>query len=335
MDIIEIVRGSVYSELLGLSFEINLFESLHELKVASSEELSRKINCPENLVSSLLEVNVALGLIDRTGDSQFKLNDYNTEFLVLSYDKCVKKTLDQVNKNDLVYLKSGIERFLQDKKIRPPESIENPKELNESELKIFAKYKINDGEFLVQAAHLGGCEVAKLINYSDSKKVVDIGGNDGSFLLPIIKSHPSLYGVIADLPALEKRANIKIASSELSERCKFHSLNFFEDDFPKADIYLCGYVLHDWGKSICFYLLKKIFDALPVGGELILHENLLDDYAKSLCFWSMHTEFLLREGTGGILRTSKEYSSWLVEVGFRVTDVKFGTGKSFIFAIKE
>lgn len=103
-------------------------------------------------------------------------------------------------------------------------------------------------------------------------------------------------------------ATANIQKEGLADRCEFHPLNFFLDPLPSADLYFMGSVLH---------------------------EILLDDPGNEFHLWSLQLEFFLRGDQTCMLRTTDEYHQWLNDAGFRTVDVKFGTCKSFIFAVKD
>lgn len=47
-------------------------------------------------------------------------------------------------------------------------------------------------------------------------------------------------------------------------------------------------ILHDWSIETCRGLLEKSFRSLPSGGELLLHEMLLDSDEMTLACFSIH-----------------------------------------------
>ena len=87
---------------------------------------------------------------------------------------------------------------------------------------------------------------------------------------------PELRGTIVYLPPVETwRATME--RHGLGERVDFVPADFFADELPQgADMYVLGFILHDWDKARGTELLKKIYEALKPGGAVFVCETLLD-----------------------------------------------------------
>ncbi len=70
-------------------------------------------------------------------------------------------------------------------------------------------------------------------------------------------------------------AQKQIDAADMADRIKVVSGDFFNDELPKADIVTMGNILHDWNLEKKKILIKKAYDALPVGGTFIVIENLI------------------------------------------------------------
>jgi hypothetical protein len=334
MNLFDCLRGAAYTEYLGLALRLNLFDHMSDKHGVSSKDLAKQIGRPPQIVEALLQVFRGLELVKLDPSGNFLVETGWQPFLKPGSRDYIGHAFELQQNSDLPQFRKAIDKFINQKssedldpKVRPLSKLEEFR---------FSRMPIHDGEFLSSGAFQAGEELAALRDFSSYNSVIDLGGNDGAFLIPILKANPNLNGIVADLPKLKARAMVRANAANLMNRFEFAEINFFKGPLPKAPIYLCGYVLHDWPKHVAFYILSKIFAALPENGELILHESLLDDpdSSKRVVHWGHHLQFLLRNGGGGTLRSSNEYSQWLTDVGFRVTGVRFGKVKSFIFAQK-
>src|SRR6516162_3186875 len=61
-----------------------------------------------------------------------------------------------------------------------------------------------------------------LLNYPFEKFgwIVDVGGGNGSLLLPVLEAHPAMRATIFDLPHVADAARSRIAEAGLSDRCE-------------------------------------------------------------------------------------------------------------------
>src|SRR4029450_9957364 len=50
--------------------------------------------------------------------------------------------------------------------------------------------------------------------------IVDVGGGNGSLLLPVLERHPAMRATIFDLPHVADAARSRIAAAGLSDRCE-------------------------------------------------------------------------------------------------------------------
>ena len=72
-----------------------------------------------------------------------------------------------------------------------------------------------------------------------------------------------------------------VDSHGLGDRLRFYAGDFFEDPLPTADVLVMGHILHDWDLPTKKMLVKKAFDALPVGGDAV--EVWTDGLEYKLC----------------------------------------------------
>lgn len=200
----------------------------------------------------------------------------------------------------------------------------------------WAKYQINSGTFLSEFAGEGGKNLSQFFDFRDFKEVIDVGGNDGSFLIPILKKNKNLVGHSIDLPKLKDRLEQQARENQLEKRLHLLGINIFEEAFPKSKLYLCGYLLHDFKKEAGTHILRNIYDALLPGGTFILHENLLDHPDRDVRFPLLLDQlgFLLQFGGHGHYRTSKDYKEWIESIGFKWVKTEFNTPKSFMIFTK-
>jgi hypothetical protein len=93
--------------------------------------------------------------------------------------------------------------------------------------------------------------------------LVDVGGANGEMLSILAERHPSLRGVVFDLPHVVPAAEKTIAGRGLAERLSAQGGDFFTA-VPSGDGYLLSHVLHDWNDAECTTILTNVRRA---GGE--------------------------------------------------------------------
>ena len=121
--------------------------------------------------------------------------------------------------------------------------------------------------------------------------------------------------IVFDLPAAMPLAKEMVGSSEVADRIQIAEGDFFSDALPPADLYALGRIVHDWAEEKIAALLKRIHDALPAGGALLIAEKLLLD-DKSGPEWAQMQSLNMLTCTEGKERTLAEYEALLTKAGF-------------------
>ncbi|KQK14236.1 tricetin 3',4',5'-O-trimethyltransferase [Brachypodium distachyon] len=103
--------------------------------------------------------------------------------------------------------------------------------------------------------------------FDDVKTLVDVGGGVGATIRAIISKYPHISGVNFDLPHV-------ISSAPTCPGVQHIGGDMFKK-VPSGDAILMKWILHDWTDDHCMMLLRNCYDALPVGGKLIIIESIL------------------------------------------------------------
>ncbi len=84
--------------------------------------------------------------------------------------------------------------------------------------------------------------------------------------MQIALAHDHLTGGGFDLPPIQPIFEEYLTTFGLQDRLRFFAGNFFNDDFPSADVLIMGHILHDWDLQEKQLLLNKAYKALPTDG---------------------------------------------------------------------
>ncbi len=140
---------------------------------------------------------------------------------------------------------------------------------------------------------------------------VDLGGATGHLALAARDRYPHMKATLFDLPSV-----IEVAQEFVGDRVSLVAGDFFIDPLPAGDLYAVGRILHDWTEAKIVALLKRMFDALPELGGLLIAEKLLKEDRSGTVTTHMQSLNML-VCTEGRERTLSEYSELLRGAGFR------------------
>jgi hypothetical protein len=165
-----------------------------------------------------------------------------------------------------------------------------------------------------------GPTVAAGYDFGRWGSVMDVGGGNGILLASILKAHPEVRGVLADLPHVLERAQQRgFLGGELQVRSAMQPCDFFREVPSGCRAYVMKNVIHDWDDEHAEKILANCRRAVPADGALLLVE------------WTLHEGNLYSAGrlfdvvmlvmTGGKERTAEEYRQLLFRAGFRMNQV--------------
>lgn len=156
--------------------------------------------------------------------------------------------------------------------------------------------------------------------WRDARSVVDLGGNDGTFLAGLLARHRAMQGVLLDLPHVAAKAPAVLERAGVADRCEVRGGDFFTDELPPgADLYVLKRVLYDWADEPAAALLRRVRDVMRPDSRLLLLDPVIEpgdafDVGK---IYDLLSLALL----AGKARTADEVAALLASSGFEVCQV--------------
>lgn len=165
-----------------------------------------------------------------------------------------------------------------------------------------------------------GPMVASAYDFGRWGSVMDVGGGNGILLASILKAHPEMRGVLADLPHVLDRAQQRgLLGGELQVRSAMQPCDFLHEVPSGCRAYLMKNVIHDWSDEHAEKILVNCRRAVPEDGALLLVEWALQE--GNLHPGGKLFDVVMLVMTGGRERTAEEYRQLLARAGFRLNQV--------------
>ena len=114
-----------------------------------------------------------------------------------------------------------------------------------------------------------------LHDFSAYRRMLDVGGNSGEFLLQVCRQNPELHGTVIDLPLVCDVGMEHVLGEPEQSRISFLKRDLRRDALPEGhDLISFKSMLHDWPEPQAIDFIDKASDVLEPGGTLLIFERL-------------------------------------------------------------
>jgi cyclopropane fatty-acyl-phospholipid synthase-like methyltransferase len=174
----------------------------------------------------------------------------------------------------------------------------------------------------VESATAGAAQALAVgYDFTRHKRVIDIGGGTGSFLIVLLMRHPHLQGMLFELPTVTALATQRIASSAVASRIAIHDGDFLKGRIPLGhDATIVANIVHGHSPEQNKVLFQAIRNAVEHESRLLIVDFWTDPTHTDPRFAAlMAGEFLVSTGIGDVYSRA-EGESWLRQTGWRLVD---------------
>ncbi len=172
-------------------------------------------------------------------------------------------------------------------------------------------------EFMTELTASVAPTVASAYDFSASRTLVDVGGGHGQMLASILQAHPTLYGILFDLPHVVKGAPPLLEIAGVSDRCQVIGGNAFTEVPAGYDAYLLSRVIHDWDDERTITILTNCHQAMKPQGKVLLVERVIPK-DRTPALHVLESDVIMLVAPGGKERTEAEYRALLSAAGFEL-----------------
>jgi predicted O-methyltransferase YrrM len=179
-----------------------------------------------------------------------------------------------------------------------------------------------------------GPALAKQLDLSGHKAILDIAGGSGIYACAIKARHPHMKATVFERPPVDRIARESIAKHGVE--VDVVAGDMFKDPLPSSyDAHLWSNVLHDWDEPTVQSLIAKSAAALPSGGLVIIHDAFLNKEKTGPLHVAEYSALLMNI-TEGRCYGLGEMARYLAEAGFDwAAHHPTAVARSFIVARKQ
>ncbi len=300
-----LITGFFRSKLLAVAIDFDLFTWI-SVQPRAFYEIQKYLNLEGRPARIFLDALANIDLI-KIKNGSYQNSDLSNNYLV-------KRKIQY--QGDTVKLFDSLYTSCADLK----EVIQNNSPNNHSYSYFFDKMDKEIGEYsktMDNTNTIPAMALCQFYDFSNSKRVLDIGGGYGRTCMTIVSQYPKIEAILFDLPQVCEKAKEVISKSWLSHRIKIYPGDFFQDEFPDGvDTILMVRITHDWSINEIKNIFQKAFNVLPSGGKLIIYETFKNYNQSTPDDVAIVSILLLLISPNGECRSFEEIKKILNEIGF-------------------
>jgi len=320
-DIRELANSFRESRTLLTAFELKIFTVLDK-HMMTSDEVAQKINANQKSTGRLMNALCAMGILKKI-HGKFYNTDISSKYLVEGKPDFMGNLYHTNNLWDTW-------SHLTDSVIKGSSFISDK---NKTEKDDWVKYFIG-------AMHYRGVNqgkiLAMMIDLTNVKRMLDVGGGSAAFSMEIVKKNPAINAVVLDLPYVIPLTKKYISESGLSDKFNFIEGDYLTKDFEgKYDLILLSAIVHINNYEQNKMLIKKCADALNKNGMIIISDFVMDDDRTKPHHGALFSLNMLVGTVNGDTFTEGEIKEWFESAGLSKIERKntsFGT--NLMIAVK-
>jgi hypothetical protein len=160
--------------------------------------------------------------------------------------------------------------------------------------------------------------LVRAYDFTGIRRLVDVGGGQGSMLAAILHEYPAMTGVLLDLASARNGTSKHFAEAGVAGRCEFVERSCF-DPLPAADAFWLSCLVHALDDERAAAAFARVREAIHPEGRMLVVERVVPEgdapsFAKLL-------DVTMLVVTGGRERTEAEFADLFNRTGFSLRRV--------------
>lgn len=306
----DLCAGFVYAQVLQACVQLDLFRIL-EAGPRSVAELAPRLAMTESATERLLGAAAALDLVERRSGGRYGLAMLGAALLgnpgvgaMIAHHRLLYDDLA-----DPLALLRGESRPTALSGYWGYATADQPAAAPPAEVAAYSA-------LMAQSQHFVADDILAAYDFAQHRRILDVGGGEGAFLLRVAAQAKAPALTLFDLPAVAARAQVRFEAEGLGPRASTFGGDMHRDALPGgADLVTLVRVLHDHDDAAVRALLARIRACLPPGGTLLIAEPMAGSAETRRMAEAYFAFYLLAMGSGRA-RSPEELTAFLREAGF-------------------
>lgn len=308
-DVFDLVAGFVYSQILLACVQLKLFDHLKS-GPRSVEQLSHDMGLTDAAARRLLSGAASLRLVTPLDGDRYCLGFRGAAIagnpgilhMIEHHHMFYADLADPVALLRGEAGEANLARYWS-------YSHQNPHDLSGQQVAAYT-------QLMTQSQDLVSSQILDAYSLKRHRKILDIGGGEGTFLMRVAERAPHLALQVFDVPAVAERARQNFERRGLASRATATGGDFFNDPLPEgADLVTLVRVVHDHDDAAVMNLLRRVRSAVAPGGAVLIAEPMAGTVSSATVGDAYFNFYFMAMGVGRA-RTAGEIAAMLSAAGF-------------------
>jgi len=297
--IFDIAVGFMAAKHLLVAGEVGLFEALAG-GGATLDEVAERCRIPRRTARILADANIVLGFVERDGET-YRNRPVAEAYLAGKGATDLRPFLRFWNRISYPAW-NGL-----DSAVRSGQPVMHGLTREQTEIS-----SVGIEAFTAPVAEA----LAATYEFDRHRRMLDVGGGLGFFLVTALERHGHLEATLFDLPAVAQLAGKRLADNGWGDRITVIPGDFLVDPLPSGhDVLLVANVMHQLGPAANVALLRRLRSVAPERCRLLLVDMWTDpSHTRPPMAGLMAGEFLVL--AGGDVYSEEELRHWLASTGW-------------------
>jgi SAM-dependent methyltransferase len=288
---------------LHAGVELDIFSLMGDGRM-TAEEVARKLDGDPRGVTMLLNALTAMGLLVKQ-DGSYANSLESKSFLV--------KSSDQYSGYIIRHHHNLVSAWA-----RLPEAVTSGKPVRQRSSYGGERERENFLMGMFNNAMAIAPQLAKEIDLSGRRHLLDLGGGPGTYAIHFCLENPQLKGTVYDLPATEPFARKTFERFGVADRVDFFGGDYLQDEIPGSyDVVWLSHILHSEGPGTCQEIINDAVAVLEPGGLILIQDFILSDSLDGPLFPALFALNMLVNTPRGRSYSEGKIREFLARAGVR------------------
>jgi SAM-dependent methyltransferase len=318
-DVSQLANAFKKSQILFTAFEAGIFEHLEE--PATAGEIAQALGWSERGIALLLGGLLSLNLVSLSGDR------YQNAPMASA---CLKKGGEAYQGDLMQHTMNGREAWAAlTERVRTGTCPPTVQQRSGEKLKHFILGMRN-------IAQMSARECLQAVDFSSCRHMLDLAGGPGTYGITFQQTYPDLHVTLFDRPDVVAIAREQVAEAGLTERFSFIAGDCLSDDLGSGyDLVLLSNITHSFSFEDNAQLIQQVYNAMEVGGRLIIKDFILDNDRQGPAYGLMFALQMLVHTPAGSTYTFDELQRWTDGAGFKAGESKALTPQTRLWIVQK